>query len=81
MFGSRARRTPDRRAVGGGMVRAGAATLGDGTARPLAGQGGQRGYTQWTSTLVTLASSMVPLALATVQTWAGLVGWVLTRTW
>jgi hypothetical protein len=31
--------------------------------------------------LVTLASSMVPLALATVHTWTGLVGWVFTRTW
>ena len=61
------------------MVRAGAATLGDGTA--LGRLGGQRGYTQWTSTLVTLASSMVPLALATVHTWTGLVGWVFTRTW
>jgi len=46
------------------MVRAGAATLV--TARLLGRLGGQLGYTQWTSTLVTLASSMVPLALVTV---------------
>ena len=51
------------------------------TARPSGRLGGERGYTQWTSTLVTLASSMVPLALATVHTWTGLVGWVFTRTW
>jgi hypothetical protein len=30
--------------------------------------------------LVTLASSMVPLALLTVHTWIGLAGGVLTRT-
>ena len=43
--------------------------------------GSRRGYTQCTSMVVMLASSMVPLALVMVQTWIGLVGWVLTRTW
>src|SRR5437867_7222322 len=43
--------------------------------------GVSRRHRQDTVMSVTLASSTVPAALATVQTWAGLTGWRVTPTW
>jgi hypothetical protein len=78
VFGGGAEEDTGREAVDAATVRAGAATL---YGRASGRLGSRRGYTHRTSTLVTLASSMVPLALVMVHTWTGLVGCWVTRTW